>query len=127
MLGLSVNVYSMKKTMDTAIKLAQAMSHLYGTHLVINTRKFYGHGDIPVTMYSVRDSYRDDSGWHDEELFKTTSMFQVTFFLRDLFFAFKGEEAEPIDDERWQNARAKADVDKVISDYKELYLGSNKL
>lgn len=113
--------------MDIALKLMTGMGYRYGTHLVMNTKKFYNEKEQPITMYSICDSYKNAEGWHNEELFKAASIFQVVFFLRDLYMAFQGIDAEPIDDERWQRVRAKNDVDEVIRKYKEKYLGSDEL
>lgn len=105
----------------------QGMSYQYGTHLVLNTKKFYNEYDKPITMYSVCDSYKDAEGWHNDELFKSASLYCIMFFLRDLMFSFRGEEIPETDDVKYINLKAKHDVEGVIEKYKEKYLGSDEL
>ena len=115
----------MKPMMNTAIKLSQGLSYKYGTHVVINTRKFYSGDNNPITMYVIKDTYAAGGEWFDEELFKTTSMFQVIMFLRDMLFTFQGNEI-PVD-ERWTPIREKKGVDVAIRRMKERYCGSDRL
>ena len=119
----SVTVYSMRGYINTALRLANGMGYKYGTHIVINTKKFYvPEFDTPITMYSVRDTFKSRDGtYEDVELFKTTSMIQVVLFMRDLFYGLSGQEIPVSDDEKWNKARAKNDVDTVIEQMKVKY------
>lgn len=114
----------MSSPVGTALKIADALNYMYGCHVVVNNKSFFGKEQRPVKMYIVQDSWYDqDTGaWRDEILFKSASGVYACLFLRDLLFSFQGKEL-PNEDNRYQNIRDSKDVyrsiDFMLANYKQ--------
>lgn len=115
----------MAKTIKITVKMMAGLNHMYGCHLTLSENKFFGTEGQPITMYIVKDCYREKDGhFIDDELFRSASLIYTCYFMRELMFAMKGEEAPPIEGdiaEKWAHIREKRNVDKSIQLMKEKY------
>ncbi len=106
--------------------MANALNHLYGTHVVINTTQFFGGEGKLVRMYVIKDAYYLGSkkNYSDKELFKTASGIYACLFMRDMLFAFQGKPPVDEKNEGYLNVLAKkngkASIEYMLNKYKEV-------
>lgn len=117
--------FRMAKTpITTARTIAQALNHIYKTHIVINTSSFYGGEGKIVRMYTVKDAYNlGHQGYSNKELFCSASGVYVLLFLVDLLATFRGKEPEDHHNEGYYNVFARkngqAAIDYMLNTYSE--------
>lgn len=113
-----------KTPITIARTLTNAMNHMYGTHLVINTTSFHGGEGKIVRMYSVKDAYNlGHKGYSNKELFCTASGVYVCLFMVDLLYTFQGKDIEDHHNEGYYNVFARkngqAAIDYMVDKYLE--------
>lgn len=89
------------------IKKLQLAINNKGDKILYQTSQFYSkQKQGPVTMYHIKRAVLDEETGknHNIELFKSTSMIQIVFFLRDLWYKMNNLEL-PTDNEQWNNIR----------------------
>lgn len=115
----------MAKTIKTTVKMMAGLNHLYGCHLTLSESKFFGTEGQPITMYIIKDCYKEKDGkFVDDELFRSASLIYTCYFMRELMFAMKGEELPPLEGEiaeKWSQMREKRNVEKSVEFMKEKY------
>ena len=115
----------MAKTIKVTVKMMQGLNYQYGAHLVLSESKFFGSEGKPITMYIVKDCYREKDGrFQDDELFRSTSLIYICYFMRELMFSMRGEDVPPIEGElaeKWEYMRERRGVEKSVKFMKEKY------
>lgn len=111
----------MASPISIAEKLCTAMNMKYGTHIVINTNKFFGKEDMVVKMHVVKDVYGRGRAFVDEELFRSASSIYICLFMRDLMYSFEGRDI-PEGDEGWEHQKETKPVAQSIDYMRKKYL-----
>ena len=76
------------KTFSNINKLITGLNYMHGMHLVLNLTKFY-QGDGLITLYQLKDCYKDEAGYHSELLFQTASQTYILLYLTDILSYFR--------------------------------------
>lgn len=105
-----------------AINIAKAMNCTYGTHIVINTKQFFGGEGNIVKMYIVKDSYYYSGKYSDKQIFKSASGVYTALFMRDMLYAFQGKSAVDSGNEGYYRVFAKNSGQDSIEYMKGAYL-----
>jgi len=95
----------MASPLSLAEKISTALNAKYGTHIVINSNKFFGKEGTIVNMHVVKDVYGRGHSYCDEELFRSASSIYTCLFMRDLLYYLDGKDI-PKGDEGWERQKA---------------------
>lgn len=90
----------------TATKLMNALIHAKGYNLVMGNKPFIAKEGFSINMWTVSQGLfdADKNKYINKELFCSSSMTQVVFYLRDAWFLANGDEL-PNDNPQWVNIR----------------------
>lgn len=87
-----------------ASKLVRGLNYMYNCNLVLNVSHYHKNGR-QVTLYTASECFvSEDDGFVSTVLYKSTSVFNMVTYLRDLLYRFRGEEI-PLDNEYYMRSR----------------------
>lgn len=91
-------------------KLQNAINQNGGKILYEKAQFFSEDQNRPITVYKIAQAL----GSHQKEkLFESTSMIQIVFFLRDIWYVMQGKEL-PTDNAEWETIKAKKHIDYTL-------------
>ena len=91
-------------------KLQKALNNK-GDKILYQTSQFYSEQkQEPITFHHIKRSVKDEETGKNKhiELFKSTSMIQIVFFLRDMWYRMNNLDL-PQDNEQWNSIRKGVD------------------
>ena len=93
------------------IKALQKALNNKGDKILYQTSQFYSEQkQEPITFHHIKRSVKDEETGKNKhiELFKSTSMIQIVFFLRDMWYRMNNLDL-PQDNEQWNSIRKGVD------------------
>lgn len=90
----------------TANKLIKALNTVAGYKLTFGNKQFMGREGFPINYYCLSQAVWDEerNKYVNEEIYSTTSMTRMVFFLRDAWYLYQGKVL-PTDQEQWNGVR----------------------
>lgn len=90
----------------TANKLVKALNTVAGYKLTFSNKQFMGREGFPINYYCLSQASWDEDKrkYISDEIYSTTSMTRMVFFLRDAWYIYQGKEL-PTDQELWNKVR----------------------
>lgn len=111
----------MKYLGTTINKMMLFLNKTYGMHLVHDHVKFYGDDNRPMTVHFIRDSYKGKEGKYSNEVYRSSSLVFVVFFLKDLMDYMAGRELKADIDENYAWQRENRGIIVKLEELKKGY------
>lgn len=105
----------------TINKMMLFLNREYGMHLVHDHMKFYGDDGRPMTVHFIRDSYKGSEGKYSNEVYRTSSLVFVVYFLKDLMDYMAGRELDDSVDENYAWQRTNRGIIVRMKELKGMY------
>lgn len=102
----------MPKSNRTMIHNLQNAINQHGGRILYEKTQFFSDTEHrPVTIYRISQSTESITGKHSKiKLFESTSMIQIVFYLRDVWYTISGQEL-PTDNPDWELVKANKHID----------------
>lgn len=97
------------------------LNHEYGMHLVHDSVKFYGDDGRPMTVHFIRDSYKGKDGKYSVEVYRSSSLVFLCFFLKDCMDYMAGRELTEDVDENYAWQRVNRGIMIKLRDLRGMY------
>ena len=102
-------------------KLQTAINQHGGKILYEKTQFFSDDQNRPITIYKIAQALGQRK---KEKLFESTSMIQIVFYLRDVWYTMLGKEL-PTDNEEWETVKKNKHIDYSLIIVEDNADGSN--
>lgn len=102
-------------------KMMGYLNHEYGMHLVHDHIKFYGDDGRPMTVHFIRDSYKGKDGKFSNEIYRSSSLVFLCFFLKDAMDYMAGRELMEDVDENYAWQRENRGIIVKLKELKQAY------
>lgn len=112
---------SMRYLGPTINKMMAYLNYQYGMHLVHDHVKFYGDDGRPMTVHFIRDSYKGKEGKFSNEVYRSSSLIFLCFFLKDCMDYMVGKELSESVDENYAWQRVNRGILVKLKDLKGMY------